>query len=189
MIKMLFKNETGLVLLEISITLALISIVMGSLLAVYYLAGSSFEKITIEAEMQFALRDAARIMKQDIYGSEKAQILESAEGKEAGYGEQGSALRLLTGQKNGLVIDCISIGYYVENRTLYRHRYNLHDLENPWDDQFLDKIPIADNMSYLMVSNPISSLIEYQLGTKKDGFECIWSGSCKSKVPYGLNRI
>jgi hypothetical protein len=189
MLKELCRSEAGLVLIEMSVTVTLISLIMAGLLAVYFLVGSSFEKITTEAEMQYALRDAANLLKQDIYCSEKAEILDSVNGKEVDNGEQGTCLRLLINQKNHLLNNYIGIGYYVENRTLYRHRYYLHDLGNPLDDEFMDKIPIADNMNHLSFSSPVTGLIDYQLSIGNSKLIRWWSGCCQSRVSYGLNEI
>ncbi len=180
------SNETGITMVEVILVLALITLLFNALMAVYLAASNSLVRETNISEMQYTAREARQLMLKDVYSSESLEIL-GLDGSPTEPGMAGTRLRVIIPLMKEDGIQYQAVAYYIENGRLYRERFELNDKHNSSDDQFLDKIPVADYMTVLSFSTSIPGLIEYKLTCSCDRNTFCIQGRAGSKVDYSID--
>lgn len=181
-------GPTGFTLLEIILTLALSSLLTGGLISVYWVASQTLGQSTSIGEMQYTVREARRLILKDIYCSESIEVL-GFDGRQTMLGEPGPRLKLVIPVENEDSFQYIVVRYYIENEKLYRERILLHDKLNSLDDQFLDKIPMADYMNALVFSTSRPGIIDYEMIACYGNNTFSLQGQARIKVDYSLDWI
>lgn len=182
---MLLASQQGITLIESLSALVLLVALSSTLLAVYWGASCSLNQINAISEMQYAAEEAGQLMLKDIKSSDRVQVLD-INGQPVAPGETGGQLRLIVPLRYDNGIEYQAVCYYRQNNTLYRERFKLNDKRNPWDDQFLDKIPAVDNVIGLSFFSPRYDVIEYQIITTENGRSLASMGKASNRVNYGL---
>ncbi|KUG05044.1 hypothetical protein ASZ90_017533 [hydrocarbon metagenome] len=172
-------------MVETILVLALIALLTSCLMTVYWAASNSFARYTGVSEIQYTVREVRQLMLKDLYSSEKAEVL-SLDGNLADPGEIGPRLRLIIPVRQEASVEYRAVYYYIENGKLYRERIMLHDKYDSADDQFLDKIPVADHITAIRFSASMSGVIEYEIKCSYDRNTFGITGRASSKVDYGI---
>ncbi len=182
------NNQIGSTLIETMVVLVLIALFTSSLMAVYWASANSFNRTISMSEMQYTTREARQLILKDMYCCERAEVL-GLDGGPTDMGGAGSCLRVTIPIMQEADVEYMAIYYYVENGKLYRNRFMLHDKYNIGDDEFLDKIPIADHMGVLSFSSSAAGVLEYELicSCNKATFEV--QGTASSRMHYSINGI
>lgn len=95
-------QDRGNTLVEMLVAMALASLVLSGLMSIYWTGSSAFQRLSANADAQYAVRSAIQKMGEDIRGTSSVAIQEG-----------GAKLSLLTAA--GEAVD-----YYMENNQLYR---------------------------------------------------------------------
>jgi hypothetical protein len=154
-------------------------------MAVYWGASTALTQINDICEIQYASREAGQLMLKDIKSSDGIQLLD-LKGQAVAPGEAGQQLRLTVPIIGLNGIEYQAICYYLQKNTLYRERFRLNDKGNPWDDQFLDKIPAVDKIIELSFYSPQNGMVEYQMIASENACNFTSMGKASSRVHYGL---
>ncbi len=183
-----FNSEKGFTMVEIILALALIALLMSGLMAAYWVSSNALNQVTNMSEMQYTVREARQVILKDIHSSESAEVI-GLDGVQVYPGEAGSRLGLIIPVIQEEDVEYIAVCYYIENGKLYRERFMLHDKQNSGNDQFMDKIPVADHMISLSFSKSMTGVIEYELISGYDRNTFRISGRAGSKMDYSIDGI
>lgn len=97
-----YRNQKGIVLLEILVSISLFFVVATAMYMLYYLAANSFQQQSAYCDSQYVARTAVQMILKDI--------------REAEYWELQDG-----GEKLKLISHDGQLSYYIEDSQLYRH--------------------------------------------------------------------
>lgn len=183
-----WPGQKGFTLLEVILALALVAMLSSGLMAAYWLASQTLSRESSMSEIQYTAREVRQMILKDIHCSEKIQVLRP-DGSQANPDEAGQCLRLTLPVMKKAGVEYIAASYYMENGKLYRHRFMLHDKQDPSDDQFLDKLPLSDNMTGLSFYSFMDGVVEYELIFGLDNSNFQVRGQASNKVDYSIEGI
>ncbi len=183
-----WPDQKGFTLLEVILALALTALLSSGLMAVYWLASQALSWESSMSELQYTAREVRQMILKDIHCSERIQVL-SWDGSQVNPGEAGQCLRLTIPVMKKAGVEYIAASYYMENGKLYRHRFMLHNKQDPRDDQFLDKLPLGDNIIGLSFSSFMDHVIDYELIFGFDNSSFQIRGRASNKVDYSIEGI
>jgi len=188
----LHKEEKGLTLVEMILSLALVAMVLSGFMGVFWFGSKAFGNENSSAYIQYEARRGRDVMLNDIRCSESLNVYTNfGDESTVAAGSSGSCLEAVVCEVDGLNTEYTGVYYYEEHGNMYRHCYDLKDISNQDDDVHIAKTPVAENIDSLSFVKPFAGtgLIEFSINAKMDDSIFLLEGSCRSRVDYSLDHV